>query len=130
MKLLMDMGHGDVIIIADANFPGVALCKRVVNLNGVETTELLEAVLRFFPLDDFVEHPVVLMRPGPSEKKPEIWDKYEAAVRENDVIGAFREFLLLDRVDYYEFAKKSFAVVQTGTVARYANIALQKGVVD
>ena len=51
---LRAMGHGDDIVIADANFPATALGARCHRLDGISATEVLEAVLRVLPLDSFV----------------------------------------------------------------------------
>ncbi|WP_394919824.1 RbsD/FucU family protein [uncultured Robinsoniella sp.] len=128
MKVMMEMGHSDVLIIADANYPAAAHAKRLIRLEGVEVPELLEAILPFFPLDNFIEHPVRLMENLPTEPVPEIWDVYDAILRKHDTDRAFGEFKLIDRLPFYEESEKAYLIVQTGTTARYANIVLQKGV--
>lgn len=129
MKDMMDMGHSDVIILADANFPAAANAKKLIRMDGVEIKDLLKAILPFFPLDSFVDHPVKLMNYLPHEPKPEIWEVYEKIIREHDEEKAFRQFDFIERLPFYEETKKAFVVVQTGTKARYANIMLQKGVI-
>ena len=49
MKNMMEMGHSDILILADANFPAVTNAKRYIRADGVEIPELLEAILPFFP---------------------------------------------------------------------------------
>ena len=61
MKYMMEMGHADVMILADANYPAESHGKRVVRLDNVKIPELLEAVLQFFPGDNFVPDPVRVM---------------------------------------------------------------------
>lgn len=128
MKVMMEMGHSDVLIIADANYPAAAHAKRLIRLEGVEVPELLEAILPFFPLDNFIKHPVRLMRNLPTEPTPEIWDVYKRILKKHDTDRAFQEFDFTDRLLFYEESEKAYLVVQTGTTARYANIVLQKGV--
>lgn len=128
MKVMMEMGHSDVLIIADANYPAAAHARRLIRLEGVEVPELLEAILPFFPLDNFIKHPVRLMRNLPTEPTPEIWDVYERILKKHDTDRAFQEFDFADRLPFYEESEKAYLVVQTGTTARYANIVLQKGV--
>lgn len=128
MKVMMEMGHSDVLIIADANYPAAAHAKRLIRLEGVEVPELLEAILPFFPLDNFIKHPVRLMRNLPTEPTPEIWDVYKRILKKHDTDRAFQEFDFADRLLFYEESEKAYLVVQTGTTARYANIVLQKGV--
>lgn len=129
MKLIMEMGHNDYIILADANYPAASGAQRLVRLDGVAVDALLDAVLQFFPLDSFVPHPVVLMKPGENEPRPEIWSNFERVLKERDFCKAYKDFHLIERFDFYDYAKKAYAIVQTGTTARYANISIQKGVI-
>ncbi|MGH6913913.1 MAG: RbsD/FucU family protein, partial [Geminicoccales bacterium] len=57
LHVLRSMGHGDDLVIADANFPAATMGKRLVRLDGVLAPRALEAVLSVMPLDDFVEDP-------------------------------------------------------------------------
>jgi L-fucose mutarotase len=129
LKIMREMGHGDVIVLADANYPAASGARRLVRLDGAGVTELLDAMLRFFPLDRYVESPVSLMQPEPEDSTPEIWREFEAVIRKRDEEKAFNGFRLIERMAFYEYAKEAFAIVQTGTTAHYANIALKKGVV-
>lgn len=128
VKYMMEMGHSDMIVIADAGFPGTAHAKRMVRMDGVLIPELLEAILTLFPLDNFVPNPVRLMRNLPTEPVPEIWETYRELLEKYDKDDAFHEFELIDRLPFYEEAEKAFVVVQTGDTSRYGNIILQKGV--
>ena len=127
VKYMMEMGHSDVIIIADANFPGTAHAQRLIRMDGIMIPELLEAVLSVFPLDTFVPDPVRLMRNLPTEPVPEIWETYVALIRKYDRDGAFREFAFIDRLPFYKEAESAYVIVQTGDESRYGNIVLQKG---
>jgi L-fucose mutarotase len=129
MKIIMEMGHADYIVLADANYPVMSGAKRAVRLDGVQVDELLDAVLQFFPLDSFVPAPVTLMNYLPAEPKPEIWAKFDQIIKKYDIEKAYKEFRLIERLDFYEYARGAYAIVQTGTTARYANIGLQKGVI-
>ncbi len=129
MKLMMEMGHSDSMIFADANFPAYSNAKILIRLPGVEIPELLKAVLPFFPLDNFVPDAVKLMKNLDTEPVPEIWTQYEEIIRKYDKEKAFINFTYLDRLPFYEESKKAAFIVQTGTTARYANIILQKGVI-
>ena len=129
LKTMMDMGHSDAIILADANFPAETNAKRLIRLDGVEIPDLLQAMLPFFPLDTFVKNPVRLMRNLPEEPVPEIWNRYDEILRALDFQRAFKDFTLTDRLPFYDEARFAYAIVQTATTARYANIVLQKGVI-
>ncbi len=131
LKVLCEMGHSDTVVIADGNFPAETVGKDaiVIRADGHGVPELLEAILQVFPLDTYVENPVSLMQvmPGDNAETP-IWDTYKALVRAVDDRGddAFCE---VERFEFYERAKKAYAVIATGETAIYANIMLQKGVV-
>ncbi len=128
LKVLMDMGHGDEIVIADGNFPATACAKRLVKCDGHNVPELLEAILKFLPLDQYVEKPAALMEIVPGDPTvPVIWDEYEAIVKKN--CPDFKGFEHEERFKFYDRAKEAFAIVSTGEGALYANIILKKGVV-
>lgn len=125
------MGHGDTIVIADGNFPAEAMGKDgiVVRADGHGVPALLEAILKVFPLDTYVEKPVSLMQvvPGDNIETP-IWEEYKKLVSESDDRGD-AAFCEVERFEFYERAKKAYAIIATGETAVYANIMLQKGVV-
>lgn len=131
LKILMEMGHGDSIVIADGNFPGASHAKNLVRLDGHGVPEVLEAVLKLMPLDPYVEQPAGLMQLVPSDigkVNPVIWDKYAEIVEKYEPEIAKNGFEQIERFAFYERAKKAYAVVMTGEKAIYANIILQKGV--
>jgi L-fucose mutarotase len=127
LKILMEMGHGDEIVIADGNFPAASHAQKLVRCDGHGATEVLDAVLKLFPLDTFVKHPVALMAVVPGDTyKPEIWPIYRKTVRKHE--PKFAGFEMVERFAFYERAKKAYAVVATGEAARYANLILKKGI--
>ena len=131
LKVLCEMGHSDTIVIADGNFPSETIGKDaiVIRADGHGVPELLDAILKLFPLDSYVENPVSLMQvmPGDNAKTP-IWDEYKKIVGVHDSRGA-EAFCEVERFEFYERAKKAYAIIATGETAIYANIMLQKGVV-
>lgn len=131
LKVLCEMGHSDTIVIADGNFPAETMGKDaiVIRADGHGVPELLEAILKVFPLDTYVENPVSLMQvmPGDTAETP-IWDTYKKIVAEEDERGD-KVFGEVERFEFYERAKKAYAIIATGETAIYANIMLQKGVV-
>jgi len=127
LKVMMEMGHGDELVIADGNFPAASIAKRCVRLDGHGSPEVLDAVMRFFPLDHFVEKPVAFMAVAPGDTyRPIIHQTYRDIIRRY-VGGANVEEM--ERFTFYERAKNAYAVVATGERARYANIILKKGIV-
>ena len=127
LKILMEMGHNDYIVLVDANYPATSGAQRLVRASGVEVTDMLDAVLQLYPLDTFVDDPVVVMDPGPGTPTPPIWSEFKKIILKHDTDKAFKDFHMMDRFEYYEFAKKAYAIVQTGTTAHWANLSLKKG---
>ena len=128
LKILMEMGHGDELVIADGNFPAASHAQRLVRCDGQEVPQLLNAVLKFFPLDTFVDHAVSLMAVVPGDNYiPDIWSEYESIVRSHS--PDFVVFEIVERFVFYERAKRAYAIVATSEMARYANIILKKGIV-
>jgi L-fucose mutarotase len=131
LKVLCEMGHGDRLVIADANFPSASMGKNAIVLraDGHSATELLDAILQLFPLDTYVDRPVSLMQvmPGDPVETP-IWDEYKAIVQKHDSRGA-QAFGEIERFAFYEESKKVYAIIATGEKALYANLILQKGVI-
>jgi L-fucose mutarotase len=128
IKVLMEMGHGDELVIADGNFPAASIAQRLVRADGLGCLALLDAILSLFPLDQYVEKPVALMAVVAGDPyKPIIWDDYRKTVGQHET--AFTDFDYVERFAFYERAKKAYAVLATSEMALYANIILKKGVV-
>jgi L-fucose mutarotase len=128
LKIMMEMGHGDEIVIADGNFPSASVAPRLVRCDGHGVPELLDAILGLFPLDSYVPAPVALMRVVPEDNvETPIWDVYRATIAKYEPMNNQVEYI--ERFAFYERAKNAYAVVATGEKALYANIILKKGVV-
>ena len=133
LKVLCEMGHSDRIVISDGNFPAETMGKDaiVVRMDGHGVPEILDAILQVFPLDSYVEKPVNLMELMDCDKgviETPIWDTYKEIVAKYDERGA-SAVGNIDRFDFYDEAKKCYAIIATGASAVYANVMLQKGVV-
>ena len=127
LKILMEMGHGDELCIGDGNFPAASIAQRLVRLDGHGVTEILDAILGLFPLDTYVDAPVTLMQVVPGDNvDPVIWKDYEKVIRKHE---GDKKIENIGRFEFYDRAKKCYAVVATGESALYANIILKKGVV-
>ena len=128
LKILCEMGHGDELVIADANFPAESCGQRVVRADGHGGAKMLEAVLSMIPLDTYAKENFVLMQVVEGDNvRPTIWEEYKkiAAAKDPNVRAGFEE-----RFAFYERAKKAYAIVATGEEAVYANIILKKGVIQ
>ncbi len=129
LKVLMEMGHGDTLVIGDGNFPHASIAKDsvLVRLDGHGAAEVLDAILTLMPLDTYVDAPVSLMEtvPGDNVETP-IWDEFASIIERHQPGTKIRH---IERFKFYDTAKKCYAVVSTGESALYANVILQKGVV-
>ncbi len=127
LKILAEMGHGDELVIGDANFPAQSMGQRCVREDGHGGVALLDAVLSLFPLDNFVEAPVSLMQvvPGTLVGDPPIWREFREVVDKHQANVQIEQ---VERFAFYERARKAYACVATGERSLYACIILKKGV--
>ncbi len=126
LKVLCDMGHGDELVIADANFPAETVAKRLIRVPGVDGARMARAIMSVFPLDNYVDKPACVMDLTEGDKnkgmpEPVIWDDYRR------ITGS--KLGLIERFVFYERAKKASLVIQTGEERQYGNLLLTKGVV-
>ena len=129
LKILMEMGHGDELVIGDGNFPGASLARNLIRLDGHTVPEVLEAILRLYPLDPYVKAPVALMEVVPGDPcRPTIWQDYRDALQERG--SRPDQIEMIERFAFYERARHAYAVIATGESAIYANVLLKKGVVQ
>jgi len=99
-----------------------------VRADGLGVLEVLEAVLKFVPIDKFVDDPVTVMKPVNSkDPEPPIWKNFRRLLEMNE--GRRIELTPIERFEFYEKAEAAFGVVATSESALYANIILKKGVV-
>ena len=132
LKLLCEMGHGDEIVLADANFTAESLGrgKTVLRLPGVGMRAACAAVLSVFPLDEFVEQPVAYMHVGGSAPG------YRSALQREVIAdlsasgsGRAEQCEAMERFSFYERAARAYAIVQTGELQAWANFVFKKGVI-
>ena len=127
LKIIMEMGHGDELVIGDGNFPAASNAQRLVRLDGHGVCEILDALLKLYPLDTYVAAPVGLMAVTPGDDVvPVIWEDYKRIIKERE---GDHNIEMIERFEFYDRAKKAYAIVATGETALYANIILKKGVV-
>lgn len=128
-------GHGDEIVLADINFPTHSICSseggpKEYRADGLSIPELLDAMLTFMPLDAYDDHPVQLMDMTDADKakgmKLSIWEEYSRICNKHQPPAVTLK--MVERFEFYEKAKKAYAIIQTGETAPYANILLKRGV--
>ena len=127
LHALASMGHGDDIVIADANFPAFTLGPKVIRADGLGAEAILEAILTHMPLDTFA--PVAAWRMAmvdTPETIPPICVSFQEIIERK--AGAFA-IDTLERFAFYENASKAAFVIATGEQALYGNLILKKGVV-
>ena len=130
---LRAMGHGDVVVIADTNFPSDQVARSTVlgellRMDNLTAAEAAEAVLSVMPLDTFVDDFAGRMEivDNPDEVPPvqsEVQDVINSAEgRERPMIG-------IERFDFYDRAREAYAVIQTGERRFYGCFMFRKGVI-
>ncbi|KQX62661.1 MULTISPECIES: RbsD/FucU family protein [unclassified Paenibacillus] len=127
LKILMEMGHGDELVLGDGNFPAASCAKRLVRADGHGISAFLEAVLKLFPLDTSADA-VTVMQVDPGDPVvPGIWEDYKQIVQRaaNQPVP----IVALERSAFYERCRNAYAVVATGESALYANVMIRKGIV-
>lgn len=128
LHALRAMGHGNEIVLADANFPGESLGPTCIRADGSTASEVLRAVLSVMPLDIYVPDPALTMQVvGDAEAIPEAVADFQKII--NETADNPAQIQSLERFAFYERAKTAFAIVQTGERRLYGNIILKKGVI-
>ena len=128
LAVLRAMGHGDRIVLADANYPAESSARRLIRMDGVPMRRALEAVLGVLPVDDFEPDALVSMQVvGEPTTVPPVVAEMQALV-DRWVPGAPR-ISSVARFPFYELAKSAYAVIATGERAFYGNLIIRKGVV-
>jgi L-fucose mutarotase len=128
LKIMMEMGHLDELVIGDGNFPGASNARRLVRCDGLGIVRILNDILQFFPLDDISENCISLMKvTRAGYENPPIWEEYKTAIQKWD--GRTDCIEILPRSEFYERARLAYAVIATSESALFGNIILKKGVV-
>ena len=128
LRHLKAMGHGDELVIADANFPAESCGARIERLAGVSATEALEAILTLMPLDSFVDAPARTMQVvGDPQAVPDIVAEFQKII--DTTADHPAQIQGVERHAFYVEAKKTYCVVQTAETRLYGNIILSKGIV-
>ena len=130
---LRAMGHGDELVICDMNFPADAIArqtvlKRLLRIDNVTAGRAARAILSVLPLDSFVDKPALRMEivGKPDEVPPvqiEVQTEIDAAQGRPSPMGS------IERFAFYELAKRSYCVIQTGERRFYGCFIFKKGVI-
>lgn len=124
LKLIMELGHGEELLICDANFPYKTYRKDTVHLSGCRVAEVLRETLHFFPLDRTVEYAAVCME---AARENGLFERYEQILAAEAVPVRLEA---VPRFAFYDRAAGAAGVAVTSDTARGANIIIKKGVVS
>ena len=129
---LRSMGHGEKLILADANFPSYTTNDKVIRLDGVSIKEASSAILSVFPLDSFVvsQGGSPALRMEVDDKPDELTETHKEFIEvvkkvsgENWNVGS------ISRQDFYKEAKKAYCIVTTTDARPFGCFILTKGVI-
>ena len=124
LHALASMGHGERIVLVDANYPATR-GRRLIRLAGVDVVHALRAVLSVLPADNFVPDPAAVMQvvDAPDEV-PEV----VRAMDEQLLAHGWPRAVGIERHSFYAAAETAYAIVQTAERRFYGNVLLTKGV--
>jgi len=138
LAALDEMGHGDMVVIADAHFTAAKLAKRpVIELPGLPSPRVLRAIRRLFVPDDYAEFQMGLME----SPAPDLLDVQMELVSAADLgeatiapVSAFtapgdgNRIAMIERFAFYDYAAKAELIIRTGETRPYGNALFLKGV--
>jgi L-fucose mutarotase len=130
---LRAMGHGDVLIVADTNFPADQVARATVTgqllrMENLTAAQAVRAVLSVLPLDTFVDDFAGRMEVvGDAAKVPPVQAEVQAEIDAAE--GRPRPMIGIERFAFYDMARKAYAVIQTGERRFYGCFMFRKGVI-
>ena len=128
LSVLQSMGHGDRLVLCDANFPAYSNNPLVIRLDGIDIQRAAKAILSVFPLDSFVPYPVQRME---IDNNPEeINDVHQELINVvKEISGSNWNIGSIERQQFYEETKNTYCVVSTSESRPFGNFILTKGVI-
>lgn len=132
LHALRAMGHGDTLVLSDTNFPSESVARKTVlgKLLRIDATcpRAARAILSVMPLDSFVEHATYRMEVvgNPKDIQPvqkEVQAEIDRAEGKPWPMGS------IERMAFYEVAKKAYCVVTTAETRFYGCFIFTKGVI-
>ncbi len=128
LSVLRAMGHGDDLVLVDANFPAEAVARRLVRIDAAGVVQVLRAVLGLLPVDDFEPDPLIAMQVvGSPEVVPAVLSEMQAAA--DEILASSVPIVTIERFDFYARAREAYAVFATGEREFYGNLIIRKGVI-
>jgi len=133
LHCLAAMGHGDSIVLCDSNFPAASVAqqtasRQLLRMDGVNCTQMAEAVLSVLPLDTFIDDAAQCMEVvGAQSEKPQVQTEVQAVI--HNIEGERFNLVPVERFEFYERAKRSYAVIACGELRLYGCFIFTKGVI-
>lgn len=133
LHCLRAMGHGDLLVLADTNFPADSVARatvtgRLLRMDNLTSAEAAAAVLSVLPLDTFVEdHAARMQVVGEPATVPTVQAEVQTVIDRAD--GREPRMVGIERFAFYDMARKAYAVIQTGERRFYGCFAFRKGVI-
>ena len=128
LSTLHSMGHGDTLVLADANFPASSLGTKLIRLDGLNIPQAAKAILSVFPLDSFIDFPVRRMEIDDNPAKiNETHNDFSKILKETS--GDRWKIGSIERFQFYKEAKKAFVIISTTDARPYGCFILTKGVI-
>ena len=130
---LRAIGHGDDLVVVDANFPAASVADETVlgqllSIDNTTAPQAVEAILSVMPLDGLADDAAARMEVvGAPDEVPPVMREVQAVIDAAE--GKPWPMISIERFAFYERAKRAFCVIQTGERRFYGNVALRKGVV-
>jgi L-fucose mutarotase len=126
LHILASMGHGDELLIADANFPADSTAQRLIRLPGIDASTALRSILTVFPLDQYVAKPAAVMAVvDDPHATPDSVKEFQSVLdlANSGPVGMER----IERFAFYDRARKTYAIVATGERRLFGNLILSMG---
>ena len=128
LHALRSMGHGDKLVLADANFPSASLAKKLIRLDGVNIPNAAKAILSVLPLDSFVDYPIERMEidDNPDEINDvhqDLIDVLKVSAGDKWKVGS------IERFKFYEKARQAYMIVSTTDARAFGCFIITKGVI-
>jgi L-fucose mutarotase len=133
LACLRAMGHGDVLIVADTNFPSDSVARATVTghllrMENLTSAQAVNAILSVLPLDTFVDDFAGRMEVvGAPGEVPPVQAEVQAEIDLAE--GRPRPMVSIERFAFYDMARKAYAVIQTGERRFYGCFMFRKGVI-
>ncbi|MBP1805615.1 RbsD/FucU family protein [Rubellimicrobium aerolatum] len=130
---LRAMGHGDVVVVCDTNFPADSIARHtdlgeLLHMENLTAAQAIEAILSVLPLDTFVEdHAARMEVAGEPATVPPVQMEVQNAIDAAD--GREARMAGVERFDFYDRAREAYAVIQTGERRFYGCFLFRKGVI-